>query len=171
MVQHPVPERVEPSGRDRDVVQQQRVEDDPHHRPQREHRTRRDTVQRQPDWHLPGCHGNREPDDQARQGCLPGRSPQHAQHDQNHDDRQHRDQKRKRQAVANRREQLMKHFPPKTLSRPAPGRPPQYGACFWNARLSRRRLFRCHSRCDRAARSGTVHHADFPAVPVPGQRL
>ncbi len=116
VVQHPVAERVEPAGRHRDIVEQQRVEHDPHHRPQREHGARGNAVQRQAGRHLPTRHGDHQTDDQSSQRRLPGRPPQHTQHHQDHDDRQHGDQKRQRQAVANRCEQLMKHVSPRTFS-------------------------------------------------------
>ncbi len=108
-VEHPVAKRVETPGYDRDVVEQQRVEHDPHHRPKREHAAGRDAVEREPGGKLPHRHGDQKSRDEARQRGLPGRTAQHAQRDQHGRDRQGRHQKRQEQAVAHRRQKLVEH--------------------------------------------------------------
>ena len=76
MVRHPCAERVEAASIDRDVVEQQSVDDDPHHRPQREDRAVEHRVDRQIDRQGPKADRDKEGDNEARERRLPGR-PSH----------------------------------------------------------------------------------------------
>ena len=73
---HPGAEGVEPAGPHGDVVEQQRVDHDPHHRPKREDGAVGDRVERQPDRHLPDGDRDDQGDDEAGQRGLPRRAAQ-----------------------------------------------------------------------------------------------
>ena len=112
MVDDPVAEGVEAARDDRDIVEQQRVEDDPHHRPEREHHAGRDGVDGETGRELPD--GNR--DDQGRHESaergLPRRAAQDAEQHQHGGDRYRCHQKRQCEASADRRQQLIEHDVP-----------------------------------------------------------
>ncbi len=71
MVDDPDPEGVEAPRPHRNVVEQKRIDHDPHHRPQREDGPVRDRVRREGHRHAPCGHGNDEGDDQAGERSLP----------------------------------------------------------------------------------------------------
>ena len=110
MREHPGAERVEPAGLYGDVVEQKRVDDDPHHRPHREDGAVGDRFERERNRHLPGYDGDDQADDEAGERRLPCRPPQPAEKKQHDEDRQDGDQKRKPEAVAHRCQKLPEHF-------------------------------------------------------------
>jgi hypothetical protein len=110
MLDDPGAEGVEPAGPHRDVVEEQRVDDDPHHRPKRKDGAGRDRVDREPDRHLPDRDGYDQPCDERGQSRLPRRPPQDAEKDKDRDDRQDRDKKRQAEAAPDRGQKLLEHL-------------------------------------------------------------
>jgi hypothetical protein len=78
VLEHPVTKGIESSGNDGYVVEQQRIEHQPHDRPEREHAARDDAVECQSSRELPEQHRNDQTDDQAGQRGLPGGAAQDA---------------------------------------------------------------------------------------------
>ena len=110
---------------DRDVIEQERIDDDPHHRPQREHDAVQNRARGQIDWQIPDPDRDDQADDEARERSLPGRPPEDAEQHENDENGQGRNDERKRQAPCDRRQQLAKHAPSQGLIR-------LVGACFPN---------------------------------------
>ena len=96
---------------DRNVVEQERVDDDPHHRPQRKHDAVQDRVRREMDREAPDRDGEDQADGEAGERGLPGGAADDAEEDKDREHRQNRHKKRQRQAIRHRRQQLAKHAP------------------------------------------------------------
>ena len=109
MFERPAAESVETAGRHRDVVEQHRVDHDPHHRPEREHDAVDRGSDRQTDRQAPDADRDDESDDEAAERGLPSRPAEHPEPHQNRQDRQARHDEGQPQAAADRRHQLLKH--------------------------------------------------------------
>ena len=104
MLDHPGAESFEAPGFYRHIVEQQRVDHDPHHRPKREDRAVGDRIEGEPDRHFPCADGDDQADDEPGQSRLPGRAAEDAEQDQHRQHRQDGDEKRQPQAVADWRQ-------------------------------------------------------------------
>ena len=96
VVDEPVAEGVEAARRDRDVVEQQRVDDDPHDRPEREDHAVAPWRRAPARSAWPDRDGQDEGGDEAGRRRLPGRPAQHAEQHQHDHDRQSGDEKGQR---------------------------------------------------------------------------
>lgn len=103
MIDDPGTKGVEAAGFDGDVVEKKRGEHNPHDGQQREDGARSDRIDRKPDRHLPHGNGDDESDDEASQCCLPGRTTQKSEENENRQNGQHRCDERKAETAGNRR--------------------------------------------------------------------
>ena len=142
---------------DCDIVEEQRVDDDPHDRPEREHDAVGDRIEGERGRKAPDRDRENQSDHEPRQGRLPRRPAQDAEEHENGQDGERCDDEREQQAVGDRREQLMEHLAPsqtRDIQRRA-------------ARLSRRfRKMRRSRRCSISIR----RRGAFPASPASSLR-
>ena len=116
MVENPRPKGVEAVRLDRDVIEKQRVDDDPHHRPESEDNAGGDGIYGEGSGKVPHRDRDDKTNNETRQRRLPGRPAHDAEQHENSRDRKRRYDERKRQAARDRRQQLFEHF----LASPSP---------------------------------------------------
>src|SRR5450631_3349795 len=109
MADDPIPKCIEPAGAYGYVVEQERVDHDPHYGPKREHRTVEDGIDGQTERHLPTDYRDNQARDEPRQSRLPCRPAQYTQKHQHCDDRQDGDDERKPEAVSYGCQKLLEH--------------------------------------------------------------
>ena len=120
-----------------DIVEEQRVDDDPHDGPEREHDAVGDRIEGERGRKAPDRDRYDEADDEPRQRRLPRRPAQDAEEHENGQDGERCNDERKRQAVGDRREQLMEHLAP-SQTRDTRRRAARLSRRFMKMRRSRR---------------------------------
>src|SRR5215475_13877623 len=115
MVEHPGAKGVEAPRLHRNIVEQQRVDDDPHDGPEREHNAVGDGIDREVWRQAPDADRDDQRDDQSRQRRLPRRPAQDTEQDENYRYGEGRNDEGERQTARDRRQQLLEYF----LSSPA----------------------------------------------------
>ncbi len=116
MVENPGAECVEALRLDRDIVEEERVDHDPHDRPESEDSAGGDGIEGEGNGKVPHRNRDDEADHKTCERCLPGRPAHDAKQHENSRDGKRRYDKGKRQAARDRRQQLFKHF----LASPSP---------------------------------------------------
>jgi hypothetical protein len=109
VVDHPEAKRVEAAGAQRHVVEQDRGEHDPHHRPEREDGSGGDGVERETERKMPARHRDGEPDDEPRERRLPRGAARPAEQHEYDENRQSGHRERRPERVRDGCEQLMEH--------------------------------------------------------------
>jgi len=104
VVQQPKTQAFEAARRDRDIVQQKRVYDDPHDRPERKDGTVGGGGEHEPHRQLPDEDRDHESAEKTDSTRLPRREAQNTEQEQDRRDWDRRDQERQSKVVADRRE-------------------------------------------------------------------